>query len=473
MKMIPLSLVAVLAATLVSCVPEERVNWSPDGTTALVHGSQSLHLATADGSPGPALEIGGGLDDAMPGGVAWLPAGDGFVFARVRPVANWAEARALIPPAETAAVEKLAPAVPGLAKVMIGASGGNSLGDALDVIQMEPTPWIVPAVSLAWESDPATLTATLAPLTDGQELIAALSGPEGKIKLHEICVQTVEAGRATGVPRVLASSLRGHGRIRVSPNGRLVAVLREGIGEHTTELMVLDLSDGQMLSVSSAANQAYDWSTDSTALVVARPVGVDGPLSGIDRLTVCTGSGKLLATMNADGAPAPLALARALLLDPAHIAVLPDGRVLFASTPARLPAAGAAATNPCLFLAAADGSGVGEVPCAPGTLPQDLRFHALSPDGRKAALVESGGTAVAVVDLSTGAVDLVEAPAPGWECRMLPAWRGSNELTYTAVRHGKPTPMRWTEKSGAREWGADWPENITSTWLKHVETKGK
>lgn len=472
MKTIQYSLVAMLATALVSCLPEERVWWSPDGKTSVVRGASALYLVDPGGSIGPALVLGGEPDGAIPGGVDWLPDSSGFVFARVRPVAGWKQARTLIPEEEAKAVEGLAKLLPGLATAAIEASEGKSLKAAFSALPLKMSPWIEAAIGLAWEKDSAGITTMLKTLSDGQQVVDDLSGPDGKIKVRELCRQRVSNGQASGAPEVLATSVRGHGAVQVSPDGKWVACFRVGIEEDTRELVVLPLAGGQESSITTGTKLAFAWAPDSTALVIARPVGGDGPLSSIDRQPVVDGKGEL---RRANELLPPVPLARAVLMDTPMISVLPDGRVFFASAPGQLPAAGTTTrdTKPRLFLVAADGGGVTEIPCAPGSLPMDLRCHVLSPDGKKAALVESGSSVVAVVDLATGAVQMIEPPVEDWENHTLPAWRGNNEFTFAAVRDGKTRTVRWTAKSGVEPWGQNWPEGMIADWLSKREAKGE
>ncbi len=465
MKTIRFSLMAMMAAALVSCVPEERVWWSPDGKVALVRDTSALHLADASGSLGPALDLGGEFDTALPNGVDWLADGSGFVFARVRPAANWEEAKKVVPEVEAEEVEALAKLLVPLLEAAIEASDDKSLAAVFSSIPLKSSPLTEAAGGLAWERESARVTKLLEPLPDAREVLDEFARTPPKIKVHEICHQRVANGRAEGPPKALTASLRGQGMVRISPDGKLVAFFREGTEEKTQELVVLPLEGGQEMSFPNGPRLSFDWTPDSTALVLARPVAGDGPLSSIDRVPVYHTNGKLLGS----GANAAfVCLAQAVLLDPPMISVLPDGRVLFASTPGTWPAAGSnvKAMDPKLYLAAADGSGVVEIPCAPGTLPTDLRFHALSPDGKKAVLVESGSSVVAVVDLATGSVQMIEPRVENWENHTLPAWRGNDEFTFCAVREGKPTAVRWNAKSGVEPWSSNWAEATGGPWMR-------
>ena len=469
MKPIRYSLLVLVASALVSCVPEERVWWSPDGQTAVVRSADALHLADPGGSLGPALDLGGKLDSAIPGGVDWLPDNNGFIFARTRPAAHWDEAKALIPATDAKVIEDLARILPGIAATAIQASEEKSLKAAFEALPLKSSPLLQAAVGVAWENDPVGISKLLSPLADGQPVLDALSGPDGKIQIHEICRQMVANGQASGSPEVLVTNLRGHGMVQVSPDGKLAACFRVGMEENSRELVILPLAGGQEVSVAGGTGLSFAWAPDSHALILARPVGLDGPLSTIDRLPVCDAAGNLLTSRDA---PPSVPLVRAVLLDGPAISVLPDGRVFFASTVGSWPAAANTRdSQPKLFLAAADGSEVKEIPCAPGTLPMDLRFHVLSPDGKHAALVESGSSAVAVVDLATGEVNLIEAPVADWDNHSLPAWRGNTEMIFAAVRFGKPTAVRWTAKSGVTPWGQAWPEEITARWMDKRKAK--
>ena len=119
-----------------------------------------------------------------------------------------------------------------------------------------------------------------------------------------------------------------------------------------------------------------------------------------------------------------------------RLAVLPDGRILFASVPLALPLATPAVPGIArLFLidpAQGKDARPVAVPADPQSLPGTLQFLAVPPDGKRVALVDGRKDAVAVLELATGKVDVV-FPDLGWKCRTLPAWRSNDQLALAAL----------------------------------------
>jgi hypothetical protein len=161
-------------------------------------------------------------------------------------------------------------------------------------------------------------------------------------------------------------------------------------------------------------------------------------------------------------------LALAILPSPPRLAALPGGRVLFASIPATLPAPSKDVDpEPRLFVISADGKSVQAIPTAPGDLPTNLSFFAVSPDGTRVAVVESATDAVAVVELATGRTEIVSPAHPEWQCRTLPNWRSPTELTFAALSgpEGKPQWMLWSPGKGVRSISDRWLPATTEDWL--------
>jgi hypothetical protein len=108
------------------------------------------------------------------------------------------------------------------------------------------------------------------------------------------------------------------------------------------------------------------------------------------------------------------------------------------------------------------------VPSAPGALPQDLAAFAPSPDGHRIAIVEGGSDSVAVLDVATGALEIV-SPKRGWKSRILPAWRGASELYFAALPETastRPELLRWRRGSALQVVSQGWPNETASILLK-------
>lgn len=196
-------------------------------------------------------------------------------------------------------------------------------------------------------------------------------------------------------------------------------------------------------------------------------------LQTIQRVTVLQESGVLMEPRGeGDASPRELAppvdLALAILPSPPRLTALPDGRVLFASVPATLPAASPGMhPEPRLFVISADGQSVKAIPTAQGDLPTNLSFFTASPDGKLIAVVESDTDAVAVVELATGRTEIVSPTHPLWQCRTLPGWKSATELTFAALSgpKGEPQWVLWTQRAGVRSISDSWPAATTRDWL--------
>lgn len=170
---------------------------------------------------------------------------------------------------------------------------------------------------------------------------------------------------------------------------------------------------------------------------------------------------------NPDELPGPVNLALALMPTSPRVVALPDGRVLFASQPVTFPAKGEGLEVALLlFTVTGDGKTVSPVPTAPGDLPANLGWFAVSPDGKKVAVVESDTDAVAVVEIDSGKTEIISPVHPSWQCRTMPAWKSSTELTFAALKDGAPKWMLWKQGEGVRSISDSWPAEATRKWLE-------
>jgi hypothetical protein len=453
------------AFAIAGCYPVERFWWSPDGSRAVVLAGEKpqLHLVKAAGELGMPV-ANAQIDDDFPAAVAWLPDGSGFVLHRVLPRGTWEEARVLLPPAEVAEIERHARGMPDLFQAAAAMGGEQDAVDSMLNGFMRDKQLLAAAFYCAREKQPAAIEAAVLATPRGAEVLANAKKEATPFAVHEICLIRVTGDHEAAEPQPITRSFRPLVLPKACPKFPAVAYWRAAEDEEFVVLEVATLDGKSRTQAGQSSGATFDWTPDGRAIVHTTPVSDrDNSLQTIRRVTVLNESGALVES---DRETVDLAVA--IMPTPLRLSVLPDGRVLFASQPAKLPAPrGSLDLEPRLFLISADGKSVIEVPTAPGDLPANLGFFAASPDGQRVAVVESDTIAVAVVDLATGKTEIVSPAQAGWGCRTLPAWKSATELTFAALPPGKESPqwMLWKKGEGLRSLSERWPADATGPWL--------
>jgi len=456
-----LSLLA-LALLLAGCLPEERIWWSPDGQQAIVLVEGALHMTKPGGELGPLLAGDVADKSATPKSLSWLRDGSGFVLCRERKISTWKETARLIPASEAKKIELLALTVPTL---LSGASNLTSTpADAeslLNSIVAGNADDFLIALLRAYQQQKEAVGKSLLKLPGGADLLKKLNGENSRYTVNEICVVKFEGDSGTAAPKSLARSLYAMTQPRVSSTQNAVAWLQMNAANQAPSIEASSLDGRDHLAVCQSAKATFDWSPDGRSIIFAVPVnGPADSLATIHKVAVVAESGALIK-------PASEELGIAVLLDPPRLQTLPDGRILFSSQPATLPAAG---SNPGIaqkfFMLSPDKKTLEAVAAAPGALPVDLSFFAASPDGTLAAVVESGSDAVTVVNLATGATEVVSPANQDWHCRTMPAWKSSGELTFAGLHNGAPRWMLWSKADGLSPLSENWPAKATENWLE-------
>ncbi|MGD0650616.1 MAG: hypothetical protein ABSA97_05690 [Verrucomicrobiia bacterium] len=437
---------------------EERMEWSPDGTRAVMRLGDKLCLVDANGNISAPLVS--NVESAV-----WLPDSQGLVLLRGLTVTTWEEATRLLPAEETAVVESLAKGLPDLLKAALAAADGDpeAIGEKFfEPLEMTKNPALLsPTTLYLLDTQPAALRQAFQGCKNPAKLEADLTG-DSTTKVAEVSVLLLAGNQPSGQPRAIERTLTGLQQPRPSPSTPVVAFLRDDA------LMVAPLDGAtNRVCVAKKVEGSYDWTRDGKSLVYAVRLtereSSDISLVRIERRTVIDAAGALVA-----GDTLPLALSGSTFAP--RVRCLPDGRVLFAGFQQQLPAPALAAREARFFLidpSLATNAVAVAIPSAPGALPQDLAYFTPSPDGRQIAIVESGADAVAVLDVATGVLE-VASPKRGWKSRILPAWRDADKLYFGALPESsstRPELLRWHKGVTPQVFSHGWTDEAADTLL--------
>ncbi len=420
---------------------EERLAWSPDGSRALLRVEDKLYFVDPNGD----------LSDPIASnvtGAAWLPDSRGLVLTRSLAVDKWSEAERLLPAQEAEAAKNLANAL-----LALGVEGLEPL---------EPKrPELVPAAVLyLFDAQSNALHEAVRKSKDPAKLEADLSN------LRTTQVAEVAVVALDGKPlRLIERSLTGYDQPRPSPKTPVVAFAR---GE-TLVVAPLDGSTNRVIAAEKVTG-SFDWTADGQSLVYATRVSEKDSsdiLARVQRRTVIDEAGALVA-----GETTPLTMIYTTFRP--RVTVLADGRALLASLALQLPSPPKAEPTARLYwIEPALGTNAMPVaiPTVAGALPQDLAAFAPSPDGRQVAVVESGSDSLVVLDVASGAAEIV-SPNRGWKSRVLPAWRGNDEVYFAALpaaSTNRPELFRWRKGSAPVAVSTNWPDKVVSALLRKPE----
>lgn len=457
-KNILLRLLSAAVLLCNGCRPDEGLWWSPDGQVAAVRAPGGLRLANAQGELSPPV-LAGEIQSAE-----WLPDGSALLVSRAYEVDDWDSAEALIPSEEAAAMRQLAGAIPDLLKAVLAASGGSL--DDMDNTFLRP-------LGLVSKGDQLEVVFRCALALHKDRILSALAAfpkadilPEtNSIVIHEISILPIQNGKPAGEARALVRSLQTLLDPTVSPRHPLAAY-RTGDGA----LKAIGLDGRNSLMVADDDAQSAVWSDND--LVYVRLVAEESNAFGeIRRRTVISPDGTLFSP---DNAPKPETLALApfdLSSGKTRLRALPNGQILFASVQVQLPARvdlAAEAQFQFFFLdPRKPGNPIVPVTVTDGSLPADLTTFAVSPDGKRVAIVEGGTDAAAVLEFATRKVEIISAPR-GRKSRLIPAWRNNEELTFAAlpaVGSARSELFLWKSGNQSRKISENWPDEVVKPWL--------
>ena len=459
---------AALTLLWCGCLPEESIWWSPDGQTVAVRSPEGLRLAQLDGRLSPVL-LPGQIQSAH-----WSPDGSGLVVSRSLDRTDWAEVEALIPATEAAATRTMARAVPDLLRAGLTVTGGNWNdldGQFLKPLGLDKNRVLSAAWFCARSLHREALLDVLRGFTNAAALETEILAPEAnRTAVHEILWLPLREGQLVGPPRALLQSLHPILDPLVSPRHPVVACRTD-----EGALKALPLAGGNPVTVVEGSVVAAVWSADGCSLIHLIMEESDA-VGEIRSRRVLDDQGGLLTTIPPTQT---LAVAAFGASSSPRLATLPDGRLLFASLPVTLPArADSIHPGARFFLLdpAAPESPATVVPVREGSLPDDLSVFAVSPDGQRAAVVEAGTDAVAVLELATGKVSILSPAHEGWKSRLIPAWRNPRELSFAALPSPtatRPELMLWRTDAPRRVLSEGWPEDVVKPWLEGPGTNAE
>ena len=238
----------LLALALSSCIPEERIWWSPNGEHAVVIANDQLIVTTHDGTIKAKTDTQG---DIIPISASWLPDSSAFICVRKRKLHHWEDLKAIIPPSEVELVNQMMPTVlPLLEGAAKTSTDVKNLEGIISNMQDHARSILICALMRSYETDPDK---TLQALGKFESLLR-----ESKVEydVHELCLAQPSALHK---PKVIAASLiRAPFSPRVSPVKRFYAFLRlDNTGEDASlEIQSTDVL-GQTLVVSGKASMAF------------------------------------------------------------------------------------------------------------------------------------------------------------------------------------------------------------------------
>lgn len=489
-------LAAVAAVTLVGCVPEKKIVWSPDGKYAAVIGADGLYRCDADGKLSPRLAENVSC-------AAWFPDSRSLAIVSTHSMKTWDELAAILSKPRKEAIIQSAEQV----RTALLAYGGE---------------WEKFHPEVLDRATAAEITAGLLYLRDkhSEGLAEKLGKKWDELKSAEAAVTTLAVidGTKDGPPpsmRMLRRELPGIMSVSVSPDGKAAAYVQELPGENAGgRLMIVstDTPTVEPLLAAERVGRCVTWSPDGRSVAFMRasvPLPNDGSfalrLGSVSRRQVRGKDGKLfegehgevamhigkpdsaLDKANIGTTPAthdilPIEdLAGIVYVEELNVQWLRDGRIVFASMDVRMPCTAKDMPNQLgLFMLDTErmATVVRLLPREAETRVGDaVNYFEVSPDSKRVAIPGKNGM-VTVLTLASGEVTSVQGEKDAEDkLRTLPTWRTADELCFAAPAGSKDgSPKRaeivlWSTK-GTRAISRAWTELVVSGVLT-AEKKGE
>jgi hypothetical protein len=407
------------------CDPTDWVCWAPDGEHAFVQGADNnTFLIDRTG------KVLGNAPDAK----AWLPDSRRVVVVHSAEPASWDEYAKLLGPDRAG---KTINAAASLVEVIRAYHGDwATFGDSAEYKKWEnevvgyahDAGWLTRSVALyLYQTKPKVLT----PILDsGSFSITNLIPDICELSTRDVLPSDPPAEKVlTRFPDDIIA-------VFPSPTGQMLAF---AVGEpDLPALYLIPLSSNSSpVKVDEGVTEAA-WSTDGQDLVYAKTtVPYDllqkgAQLGTITSRRVCGTNGQVLAKFEEPKDLAGMIFGQT----PTRVACLPDGRILFAAAPIRLPALSSDQPSHLTLFAIRPGPTptLESIvrPADIGRLPDRVDRFALSPDKKRVSIVDQLGN-VSVILLDTGELLVIQGTTVYSNndkfTQLIPTWRTTNEVT--------------------------------------------
>ena len=412
----------------VGCDPQDWICWAPDGQHAFLRGADGTWLVDSSG------KILGKATDAQ----AWLPDSRRVIAVHLVKPTSWDEYAKLLGPERA---EKTTKAAASMGEVIQKYRGDwAKFGDS-----PEYKKWENEVVGHAFAADWLTRSVALYLQQTNPKVLAPILEASSS-SITNLIPDTYELSTCNVLPsdpraeRLLARFPDEVLAVFPSPSGQALAF---AVGEPDSPALyaIAQSTNSVPVLVDKGVTEAA-WSTDGQNLVYAKttvPYSLlqnSMQLGTITSRRVCETNGQVLATF-----PDPKDLAGVILgqsdsLRSTLVACLPDGRILFAAAPIRLPALSSEEPGHLTLFAIRPGPTptLESIvrPADISRLPNRVDRFALSPDKKRASIVDQQGN-VSILSLDTGELLAIQPTAvysnTDKYTQLIPTWRTTNEVT--------------------------------------------
>jgi hypothetical protein len=407
------------------CDPTDWVCWAPDGEHAFVQGAyNNTFLIDRTG------KVLGNATDAR----AWLPDSRRVIAVHAVKPAGWDEYARLLGPARAGKTT-------------------NAAASLIEVIQAYHGDWAKFSDSpeyKKWENDVVGQTYNADWLTRAVALYLQQTNPKilapfldaSSISITNLIPDISELNSRNVLPsdppaeKLLARFPDEIMSVFPSPSGQVLA-FAVAEPDRPSLYVIPQSTNSSPVRVDEGVTEAA-WSTDGQDLVYAKTtvpydlLQKSTQLGTITSRRVCGTNGQLLATFENPKDLAGVILGQSFT----RVAWLPDGRILFAAAPIRLPALSSDKPSHLTLFAIRPGPTptLESIvrPADISRLPDRVDRFALSPDKQRASIVDEEGH-VSIVSLDTGELLAVQEKRvysnTDKYTQLIPTWRTTNELT--------------------------------------------